>query len=223
LSDRWVRQRRDDAYWKAAKRRGYRSRAAYKLQQIARRYGVLRKGSFVVDLGAAPGGWSQVAAEAVGPDGGVVAVDLSRVPPLAGVRVVRGDVTAPETRERVRLELAAARGGSAEGADVVLSDMAPNISGIYSVDQARSVVLAKTALEAAGALLRPGGHLVVKVFEGEDFARFLESVRRRFAFVKVYNPPASRKQSSEVYVVAKGMRPGGRRGARRRAGRHEEE
>ncbi len=224
MSERWVRQRRDDSYWKAAKRTGYRSRAAFKLQQIAKRYGVLKRGFVVVDLGAAPGGWSQVAVEAVGESGAVVAVDLDRVPPMPGLRTVRGDVTKPETIERLRREVAESRGGSQDGADLVLSDMAPNISGIYSVDQARSVVLAGKALAAARDLLRPGGHLVVKVFEGEDFSRFLATVRSEFAFVKVYNPPASRKQSSEVYVVAKGRRTKRRRGpAHRGRGRRREE
>jgi len=212
VADRWLRQRREDPYWKAAKRTGFRSRAAYKLQQIAARYGVLRRGFVVVDLGAAPGGWAQVALSAVGEAGVVVAVDLSRIRALPGARVVRGDVTRGETIEEVRRQVREARGVARDGADVVLSDMAPNISGIYSVDQARSVALARTALQAAGGLLRPGGHLVVKVFEGEDFARLVASVRAQFGFVKVYSPPASRKQSSEVYIVAKGYRPGGRRG-----------
>lgn len=218
MSERWVRQRRDDAYWKAAKRTGYRSRAAYKLQQIVKRYGVLRAGHVVVDLGAAPGGWSQVAAQVVGERGAVVAVDLDRMSPIEGVRALRGDMTDPETLERVRGEVRKARGGGTARADVVLSDMSPNISGIYSVDQARSVALARRALEAARALLRPGGGLVVKVFEGEDFHRLLEDVRRQFASARVYNPPASRKQSSEVYIVAKGLRPPGRRRAAPRGG-----
>jgi 23S rRNA (uridine2552-2'-O)-methyltransferase len=224
VGDRWVRQRRDDPYWKAAKRTGMRSRASFKLQQIARRYGVLRKGYVVVDLGAAPGGWSQVAAEAVGEAGAVVAVDIERIRAMPGVRVVRGDMASPETLAAVHEAL----GGSTARADVVLSDMSPNISGIYSVDQARSVVLARRALQVAGQLLRPGGHLVVKVFEGEDFPRLLGDVRAQFAFVKVYTPPASRKQSSEVYIVGKGWRARGRgRGPverrRHRAGAREEE
>ncbi len=219
MSERWARQRRDDPYWKAAKRTGYRSRAAFKLQQIVQRYGVVRRGSVVVDLGAAPGGWTQVALEVVGEAGAVVAVDLSRVAPMPGARVVRGDVTSPGTLEAVRREVRAARedgpaAPSPDQADVVLSDMSPNISGIYSVDQARSIILAGRALEAARELLRPGGHLVVKVFEGEDFQQFLEAVRGEYGFVKVYNPPASRKQSSEVYVIAKSRK-------RRRAGRRQ--
>lgn len=211
MSERWVRQRRDDPYWKAAKRTGYRSRAAFKLQQIVKRYHVLRAGDVVVDLGAAPGGWSQVAAEVVGDRGAVVAVDLDRVRAIPGVRALRGDMTEAGTVDLVRGEVRKVRGDGPGRADVVLSDMAPNISGIYSVDQARSIVLARGALDAARALLRPGGTFVAKVFEGEDFSRLLEDVRRDFSSVRVYNPPASRKQSSEVYIVAKGLRPAGRR------------
>lgn len=225
MTERWVRERKADPYYRLAKRTGYRSRAAFKLQQIHARFGVLRKGFAVVDLGCAPGGWSQVAAELVGPSGVVVGVDLARVARLPSARFLRGDVTDPRTVYAVREELARARGLKAGqpflGADAVLSDMSPNISGIYSVDQARSVVLARAALGAARALLRPGGNFAVKVFEGEDFDSMLEAVEAVFRFVKVHAPPASRKQSSEVFIVAKGFR-GGRAVPRRRA-RSEEE
>jgi 23S rRNA (uridine2552-2'-O)-methyltransferase len=223
LPERWVRERKQDAYYRLAKRTGYRSRAAFKLQQIASRYGVLRRGCVVVDLGCAPGGWSQVAREAVGEEGLVVGIDLARAAPLPGVRFLRADMALPETLEAVRAEIRGAssvsRGAARGKADVVLSDMSPNISGVYSVDQAKSVVLAGKALGAARALLRPGGHFVVKVFEGEDFHWLLTQVRTSFAYVKVYAPPATRKQSSEVYIVAKGYR--GR--DRRRHGPREEE
>jgi 23S rRNA (uridine2552-2'-O)-methyltransferase len=205
MAERWVRQRRDDAYWKKAKREGYRSRAAYKLQQIQGRYRVLQRGDRVVDLGCAPGGWTQAALEVVGERGAVVGVDLDRVRPLEGAAFIRGDMRKAETLEDVRRAL----GGPA---DAVLSDMSPNISGMYGVDQARSVVLARMALQAARSLLRPGGTFCAKVFEGEDFAPFLKEVRASFAFVKVHAPAASRKESSEVYVVARRFRPG-RRGS----------
>ena len=216
MGKRWNRERRQDAYWHAAKRTGYRSRASFKLRQISQRYGILRKGQSVVDLGCAPGGWSQVALEVVGDSGAVVGVDLSKVRAMPPARFIRGDLTEKETLKQIRGEIAKARAGPAsrakEGVDVVLSDMAPRISGVYSVDQARSVALAGVALDSARALLRPGGYFVVKVFEGLDFSRFLEDVRQHFAFVKVHAPLASRKQSSEVYIVAKGFR--GRRGPR---------
>ena len=197
MAERWVQQRRSDAYWKKAKREGYRSRAAYKLQQIQARYGVLRRGDRVVDLGCAPGGWTQAALEIVGERGAVVGVDLDKVQKLPPATFVKGDMTKPETLAAVKVAL----GGS--GAEAVISDMSPNISGMYSVDQARSVMLARMALRTARELLQPGGTFVAKVFEGEDFAGFLAEVKRSFRFVKVHAPPASRKESSEVYVVAK--------------------
>jgi 23S rRNA (uridine2552-2'-O)-methyltransferase len=212
VAERWVQQRRQDAYWKRAKREGYRSRAAYKLRQIQERYQVLRKGDRVVDLGCAPGGWTQAALEIVGDGGAVVGVDLDRVRPLAPAVFVRGDMTQPETLEELREAL----GGRGARADAVISDMAPNISGMYSVDQARSVRLARMALKAAQGLLRPGGAFVAKVFEGEDFAGFLEEVRGAFGQVRVHAPPASRKESSEVYVVAKAFRGGKDRAPRPR-------
>lgn len=202
-----MRERRDDAFWKKAKREGYRSRAAYKLMQIQARYRIIRRGALVVDLGAAPGGWSQAALEMVGARGGVIGVDLDKVRRLPPARFIRGDMTKAETLDEVRQELRELR-PTGRGADAVISDMAPNISGVYSVDQARSVVLSKKALGTARALLRPGGNFCVKVFEGEDFAKLLADVRRSFAFVKVHAPEASRAQSSEVYVVAKGFREG---------------
>jgi len=202
-----VRQRREDAFWKKAKREGYRSRAAYKLMQVQGRYRILRRGGLVVDLGAAPGGWSQAALEIVGERGGVIGVDLDKVRKLPPARFIKGDMTRPETLAEVRQALRELR-PTGRGADAVISDMSPNISGVYSVDQARSVVLSRKALGTARALLRPGGSFCVKVFEGEDFARLLADVRRSFAFVKVHSPEASRAQSSEVYIVAKGFRRG---------------
>lgn len=213
MAERWVRQRRDDAYWRRAKRQGYRSRAAFKLQQISERYGIVREGDVVVDLGCAPGGWTQAALQIVGSEGLVVGVDLDRVAALPPARFVRGDMTAPATLEAIRKELGGKR------VDVVVSDMSPNISGVYSVDQARSLMLAKKALETARVLLRPGGRFVAKAFEGEDFGWLLKQIEASFGFVKVYSPPASRKASSEVYIVAKGFR----RGRRKRAPSREEE
>lgn len=217
MVDRWVRERKSDAFYKMAKRSGYRSRATFKLKQISARYGLLRKGFIVVDLGAAPGGWSQAALEFVGPSGAVVGVDLVRVAPLPPARFIRGDMTRRETlrsiKEEIRLALALPPDAPTPGVDAVLSDMSPNISGVYSVDQARSLVLASKALGAARGLLRPGGNFCTKVFEGEDFADILKEVESSFAFVKVHAPIASRKASSEVYIIAKGFR-GGKRKAR---------
>jgi len=195
----WRRQQQRDYFFRKAKEEGYRSRAAYKLLQINERYKLIRKGDVVLDLGAAPGGWSQVAAKLVGPQGTVVAVDKAAMEPLPGVTFVQGDLTAPDLAERIRALV-----GSV---DVVLSDAAPPISGVRVRDHALSIALAQAALQVARALLKPGGHLVVKAFEGEDFPAFLAEVRRHFRSVKPYSPPASRRESAEVYVVAKGFRP----------------
>jgi len=194
----WRRQQQRDYYFRKAKEEGYRSRAAYKLLQINRRHKLIRGGDVVLDLGAAPGGWSQVAAKLVGPQGTVVAVDKVAMEPLPGVTFVQGDLTAPDLAERIRALVGTV--------DVVLSDAAPSTSGVRLRDHALSIGLAQAALRVARALLKPGGHLVVKAFEGEDFPAFLAEVRRHFRSVKPYSPPASRRESAEVYVVAKGFR-----------------
>ncbi|MFB6094752.1 MAG: SAM-dependent methyltransferase [Halanaeroarchaeum sp.] len=196
-----------DRYYNRAKQEGYRSRSAYKLQQLDRESDLLSAGATVVDLGAAPGGWLQVAAEAVGPEGRVVGVDRQRIDDLEDHEVVtiRGDMTESETRERIR--------EVTDGVDVVVSDMAPNMTGEYEVDHARSVHLARQALETARDLLDSGGDFVVKVFEGRDFDAFREEVEAAFEYARVRRPDASRDSSSEVYVVGKGrlttdLRPG---------------
>jgi 23S rRNA (uridine2552-2'-O)-methyltransferase len=200
MTKRWLHTRRSDYYYKKAKQMDYRSRAAFKLKQIDSRFHLLRKGSRVVDLGAAPGGWLQVAKEAVGPSGKVVGVDLQTIPPIDGVDTIRGDLRKEETIGRLLDAL--------EGeADVVLSDMSPNISGHYSTDHARSVGLVETALGIAKLTLRPGGSFVAKVFEGDmirDLRRLVESC---FKDVKLHSPKASRSSSSEIYIVAQGFQP----------------
>jgi 23S rRNA (uridine2552-2'-O)-methyltransferase len=190
---------RKDHYYNKSKQEGYRSRAAYKLQQLDDRFDVLFGGAAVVDLGAAPGGWLQVAAERVGARGKVVGVDFQNISAFetdAGLETVRGDMTEAETRERVR-EAANGR------ADVVVSDMAPDMTGEYELDHARSVHLARQALDTARELLDSGGHFVVKVFDGRDFQDFLADVEDEFSFVATNSPDASRDASSELYVVGK--------------------
>jgi 23S rRNA (uridine2552-2'-O)-methyltransferase len=189
-----------DAFVRRAQAEGYRSRAAYKLAQIAARDRLLARGMTVVDLGAAPGGWSQVAAQAVGPAGRVIAVDVLDMPGLAGVTVLRGDFGAQETLRALEDLL----GGRT--VDLVLSDMSPNISGIASVDQARSMALAEMALEFAVKHLKPRGNFLVKAFQGGGFDEFVKSMRRHFAAVLVRKPEASRGRSREVYLVGKGLR-----------------
>lgn len=194
---RWYTEKKREHFYKEAKRVGYRARSSFKLQQIQQRFHILSKSAVVVDLGAAPGGWSQVTKEFVGEQGTVIAVDISAMKPLEGVQCLQGDLTKAETIERIK-ELMNSR-----QADVVLSDMSPDISGNYSVDQARSAWLCECALGAAEQLLKPNGHFICKIFEGEDTKEFLEKVRQRFTVVKIFAPEASRKSSSEVYIIAK--------------------
>jgi 23S rRNA (uridine2552-2'-O)-methyltransferase len=200
-----------DEYYNRAKQEGYRSRAAYKLRQIDEEAGLFSPGDVVVDLGAAPGGWLQVASEAVGPSGRVVGVDLQRIRglDLDNVETVRGDMTEPETRERLRDVLDADGDGSeneseTRPADVVVSDMAPNMTGQYNLDHARSVHLATQAFETALELLSGGGALVVKVFDGPDLDDLRERVAAEFQYVREVRPDASRDASSELFLVAKG-------------------
>ena len=195
-----------DEYYNRAKQEGYRSRAAYKLRQIDEEAGLFSPGDVVVDLGAAPGGWLQVASEAVGPSGRVVGVDLQRIRglDLDNVETVRGDMTEPETRERLRDVLDADGDGSERPADVVVSDMAPNMTGQYNLDHARSVHLATQAFETALELLSGGGALVVKVFDGPDLDDLRERVAAEFQYVREVRPDASRDASSELFLVAKG-------------------
>lgn len=193
----WVKARKHDRYYRAAKRQEYRSRSAIKLSQIDREYGVLPPGGTVVDLGAAPGGWSQVAAERVGSKGRVIAVDLVPMRPLDHVTFLRGDFTRPALQARIFEALG-------RPADVVLSDMSPHLSGHRAYDTARAFELADTALSFAARALRPGGDFLVKVFQGEDYRGFLERVALHFEARKGVKPKASSPGSAEVYVLARG-------------------
>jgi 23S rRNA (uridine2552-2'-O)-methyltransferase len=187
---------RKDDYYNRAKQQGYRSRAAYKLKQLDSDAGLVSDGDTVVDLGAAPGGWLQVASELVGEGGTVVGVDLQRIDPIDGVETIRGDMTDEDTRDRIA--------GTVGEADVVVSDMAPNMTGEYSLDHARSVHLARTAFETAIELLAPGGDFVAKVFEGPDTDELRSDIDREFEYVRTIHPEASRDSSSELFMVAKG-------------------
>lgn len=186
VSDRYVRQARQE---------GYRSRAAYKLRELAQRDRLLLPGMIVVDLGAAPGGWSQIAAELVGPKGRVVAVDILDMAALPGVEFIRGDFREDETLAQLEQVLGEQR------VDLVLSDMSPNISGIGMVDQARAAQLAELALEFSCKWLKPGGNLLVKTFQGEGFDAVREQLRRSFRRVATRKPDASRSRSPELYLL----------------------
>lgn len=198
----WMHEHVNDPYVLEAKRRGYRSRAAFKLIELAERDKLLKPGMTVVDLGAAPGSWSQVLRERVGSAGRIVAIDLLPMDGIAGVAFIQGDF-----REEEGLRaLEAALGGSR--ADLVVSDMAPNLSGIDAADQARSVHLGELALEFAVGFLRPGGDLLVKVFQGAGLAEFQRAMAEHFTKVYVRKPKASRDRSRETFLVGKGLRSG---------------
>ena len=189
---------RKDKYYNRAKQQGYRSRSAFKLKQLDREENLLGQGDVVVDLGAAPGGWMEVAAEEVGPEGTVIGVDRQRIDDIeadATVTTIRGDMTEEETREEVR-EVAG-------DADVVVSDMAPNMTGEYNLDAARSAHLARMAFETALEVLDSGGDLAVKIFQGQDVDPLREDMKAEFKYVRTMTPDASRDESSEVYLVAK--------------------
>jgi len=189
-----------DPYVRKAKALGYRSRAAFKLAEIDRADRLFALGQRVVDLGASPGGWSQVAADKVGPGGRVIAVDLLEMAPLPGVTLIGGDFA----DEAVLREVERALGG--ERVDLVLSDMAPNLSGVAAADQARSIHLCELALEFGLAHLKPGGTLLVKAFQGAGFPAFLQRLRASFERVASRKPGASRSRSSEMYLLARGPR-----------------
>lgn len=199
-SGRWIRRHLADPYVRQARREGYRSRAAYKLRQLAHRDHLLKSGMIVIDLGAAPGGWSQVAAAAVAPHGRVIAVDLLDMDPLPGVTFVRGDFQERATLDEVVRALAEQR------PDLVLSDLSPNISGIRSVDQARAFALAEAACELAENYLKPQGNFLVKAFHGGAYEELVLRLRRQFQRVAVRKPEASRTESREVYLLAQGLK-----------------
>lgn len=197
MAERWLEERRKDYFYKKAKREGYRSRAAYKLQQINERYNVINRDNIVIDLGAAPGGWSQVAKELVGNRGFVLGLDLEEIEPLKGVEFIRGDITKKDIIENITSIL--------KSADAVISDMSPDISGNYSIDHANSVYLCEKALEFAETILKPSGNFVVKIFQGDMFDNYLNELKKRFRQVRIYAPEAKRKRSSEIYIIAKGF------------------
>lgn len=199
MSKKWLRERSKDFWYKLAKKEGWRSRASFKLMQLDEKHEIFFEGMRIVDLGAAPGGWSQVAVDLVGPEGIVVGVDLDKILPMEGVTFLRGDMTSPDTVARTMEAI----GGAA---DVIISDMSPNISGAYTTDHARSIYLVEAALAFAGKVLVRDGTFVCKVFEGDLFPQFLGKIRKLFRDVRVDHPPASRSSSSEVYIIAKGFR-----------------
>ena len=196
-SQRWRQRQERDIYVEQAGRDGWRSRAVFKLEQIQAKERLLRAGTVCVDLGAAPGSWSQLAARLVGSSGRVVAVDLLPMEPVPGVEFLAGDFTAPETLQALR-ELV-----GPHPVDLVMSDMAPNLSGNRVTDQPRSMALLDEALLFAREVLRPGGDFLVKAFQGEGIDAFTGELRRHFKTVKTLKPKASRAESREIYLLAR--------------------
>jgi len=190
-----------DHYYRLAKSRGYRSRAAFKLLEAIEKFGLIRPGDTVLDLGCAPGSWLQVAREVVGPSGLVLGIDLRPVEPLSfdNVKVLQLDVLSDEALEAIRAELP-------EGADVVLSDMAPSLTGVRELDQARQMELAKRALRIALSVLRPGGNTMIKTSQGPGLKALLAKAKRSFEVARLFKPKASRPESPEVYVVGLSLR-----------------
>jgi 23S rRNA (uridine2552-2'-O)-methyltransferase len=199
-SSRWLQEHAKDPYVKRAQREGWRSRAAFKLEQIQRVEKLIRPGMLIVDLGAAPGGWSQFAARALQGRGEIYALDVLEMPHIPGVTFIEGDFQEQAVLDRLLEALGERK------VDLVMSDMAPNMSGIDAVDQPRSMNLAELALDFAGQVLKPGGDLLMKVFQGAGFQELVQVARRQFTTVKLRKPDASRARSAEMYLLARSLR-----------------
>lgn len=199
-SKRWLERHHQDEYVQMAREQGYRSRAVFKLQQLQQKDRIFEPGQRVLDLGAAPGGWSEYAIQAVGERGRVFALDILPMDPIAGVEILQGDFTESQTLDDLRAMI------GQDSLDLVLSDMAPNMSGMQSVDQPRSIYLAELALDLSRRHLGPGGGLVVKLFQGEGFDNLMAGLRAAFASVKMRKPAASSSRSSEIYAICRGLK-----------------
>ena len=198
----WIQERKRDYYYKKAKEEKYRSRAAYKLLQAVKKYKFISKGDVVVDLGAAPGGWIQAASRIIGKNGFVLGVDLKPIKPFLqnNIQTVIGDINEEETLQQILSILP-------EKADVVISDVSPNISGIWEVDHARQIDLAEQSMKIALKVLKPSGNFFVKVFQGDMFDDFVKKVKEHFRVVKIVKPKASRAKSSEMFVLGLFLKP----------------
>jgi len=197
MSKKWEVERKKEHYYKMAKQEKYRSRASYKLLQLNKKFKVIKPRDYVVDLGAAPGGWSQVALDIVGDDGKVVAVDLQRIKPFEHENFIQitGDFTESETVKKIEESLG-------WNADVILSDAAPKLTGIKDIDQLKSIDIAENALKIADKILKIDGSMIIKVFQGEGFPSLLKEIKKKFKIVKTTKPPSSKKGSIEMYIIA---------------------
>ena len=196
-SNRWLKEHFSDIYVKRAKQEGFRARSVYKLMEIQERYRIIKPNMIVVDLGAAPGGWSEYVVQLIGSEGKIIALDILAMQPIKGVEFIQGDFTQDDVVKDLALRL---RGRKV---DAVLSDMAPNLSGLDVVDQARSMNLAERALAFAQTVLKPGGLFLTKIFQGAEFEVFLKNLRHSFGEVKVIKPDASRARSKETFLLAR--------------------
>ena len=199
-SHRWLREHFDDEYVKKAQREGYRSRAVYKLVEIQRKDRIIKPGMVIVDLGAAPGGWSQYASNLLGSRGKLVAMDILPMEPLPGVTIVQGDFREEEVLGRLMQVL------KEQEVDLVMSDMAPNISGMEAIDQPRAMYLTELVVDFAGRVVRRGGDLLVKIFQGEGFDELVRDLRSHYRKLVIRKPRASRPRSREVYALARGRK-----------------
>ena len=201
MSSRWFKERKNDPYYRWAKEQGYRSRAAFKLIQLEERFGFLEGARNVLDMGAAPGGWLQVASKSVGDEGLVLGVDLDEIEPLGlpNVETLVGDITDEETQDEI-MDMFQGK------VDVILSDMAPDVSGTWDLDQYRQIYLARVALVIADRLLKRKGWMVIKTFQGSEHGKFVREMRDMFETVKIVKPKATRKKSAEIYLVARNLK-----------------
>lgn len=199
-SKRWLKEHFDDKYVQMAQADGYRSRAAYKLLEIQEKDKLIRPGMTVVDLGAAPGGWTQIAAKLAGDKGFVLASDILEMDPVAGVEIVQGDFREESVYNEILNKLGDRK------VDLVISDMAPNMSGMKSVDQPKAMYLVELALDMCDQVLAPGGSLLVKVFQGTGFQEYRGELQKRFKVLLTRKPEASRARSKELYLLAKGFK-----------------
>ena len=199
-SPKWLKEHFDDPFVKKAQAEGMRSRAAYKLEEVLQKDRLLKHGMVVVDLGAAPGGWSQVVRKQLGDTGRVLAMDILEMPPIAGVDFIHGDFREAEALSRLEALL------GKDSVDLVLSDMAPNMSGVDAVDQARAMHLAELARDFAQEHLKHGGDFLIKLFQGEGFDAYVADLRKRYTKLAIRKPAASRRRSNEVYALATGKR-----------------
>jgi len=198
-SSQWLNEHFSDTYVQKSQQLGYRSRAAFKLLEIQEKDKIIKPGMFVVDLGAAPGGWSQVARQFVGKNGKIVALDILAMDNLAQVEFIHGDFTEQQTLDKLLTSL------DNQSPDLVISDMAPNISGVKVVDNAKALYLVELAVDLADEVLKPGGNLLMKVFQGQGFDKFYKHLRSKYSKLITRKPDASRARSAEIYLLAKGL------------------